>query len=38
MLTLTVVSESATKITLGWTPVPGCVGYAFLLGGSSTCP
>jgi hypothetical protein len=28
-LTLTKISETSTKITLGWTPVPGAVGYRF---------
>jgi hypothetical protein len=28
-LTLTKVSETATKITLGWTPAPGVIGYRF---------
>jgi hypothetical protein len=28
-LTLTKISETPTKITLGWTPVPGCIGYRF---------
>ena len=29
MLTLTKISETASKITLGWTPVPGAIGYRF---------
>lgn len=28
-LILTKISETATKITLGWTPVPGAIGYRF---------
>jgi hypothetical protein len=28
-LPLTKISETATKITLGWTPVPGAIGYRF---------
>lgn len=28
-LPLTKISETSTKITLGWTPVPGAVGYRF---------
>lgn len=28
-LTLSLISETSTTITLGWTPVPGCVGYRF---------
>ena len=28
-MNLTKLSETATTITLGWTPVPGCVGYRF---------
>jgi hypothetical protein len=28
-LPLTKISETASKITLGWTPVPGAVGYRF---------
>lgn len=33
MLTLNVVSQTATKITFGWTPVPGAAGYAFYADG-----
>ena len=29
MITLTKISETSSKITLGWTPVPGCIGYVF---------
>lgn len=29
MITLTKLSETATKITLGWSPVPGAIGYRF---------
>lgn len=29
MIALTKLSETATKITLGWTPVPGAIGYRF---------
>lgn len=29
MIILTKVSETSSKITLGWTPVPGCIGYVF---------
>lgn len=29
MLTLTKISETQTKITLGWTPVPGAIGYRY---------
>lgn len=28
-LTLTKISETQNKITLGWTPVPGVIGYRF---------
>lgn len=28
-LTLTKLSETASKITLGWTPVAGAIGYRF---------
>jgi hypothetical protein len=33
-LTITKVSETSTKITLGWTPVAGCLGYAFYADGT----
>ena len=29
MIALTKLSETTTTITLGWTPVPGCIGYRF---------
>lgn len=29
MIALTKRSETATTLTLGWTPVPGCIGYRF---------
>lgn len=28
-INLTKISETQSKITLGWTPVPGCIGYVF---------
>lgn len=34
MITLTVVSETATTITVGWTPVVGAAGYEFLVDGT----
>jgi hypothetical protein len=32
-MTLTKLSETSTKITLGWTPVPNCIGYVFYADG-----
>jgi len=32
-LPLTKLSETANTITLGWTPVQGCVGYRFFADG-----
>jgi hypothetical protein len=29
MITLTKLAETASTITLGWSPVPGCIGYRF---------
>jgi hypothetical protein len=29
MITLTLLAETASTITLGWSPVPGCIGYRF---------
>lgn len=29
MITLRKISETTSKITLGWDPVPGCIGYVF---------
>lgn len=34
MIALTVVSETATTLTVGWTPVVGAAGYEFLLDGT----
>jgi len=29
MITLTLISETSSSITLGWKPVAGCIGYRF---------
>jgi hypothetical protein len=29
MITLTLISETSSSITLGWKPVTGCIGYRF---------
>lgn len=34
MIVLTKVSETSSKITLGWNPVPGCLGYVFYADGT----
>ena len=35
-LPLTVISQTATTITLGWIPVSGAAGYRFLIDGVAT--